>query len=148
MASVLLVMDHPSGHGGLTAGNLQGMRQAPQRTTLTMQSVPFSGGPQLPGQLLPNLPFQPQTPPTPGFTPYHNTGRGYTPPMQLHFKHQAGIPVPHTNIPLQQYVDDVLHHRRASTGEGVARSTLDSQGSQVRPRDIAAVGRTALRLNP
>ncbi|KAK9833641.1 hypothetical protein WJX74_001415 [Apatococcus lobatus] len=128
---------------------MQGMRQAPRRNTLSMHSVPFSDGPQLSGQLLPNLPLQPQpqTSPTPGFTPYHPIGPGYLPPMQLHFKHQAGIPIPHTNIPLQQYVDDVLHHRRGSTGEAVASTPLASQAS-ARPRDIAAVGRTALRLHP
>ena len=133
---------------------VQGGRHAPQRATLTMHSVPLSGGPQLPGsqmagpQLLPNLPLQPQAP---SFTPYHPVGPGHTPPMQLHFKHQAGIPIPHTNIPLQHYVDDVLHHRRGSDvvpgGNVTPRNPVVSQG-HARPRDIAAVGRTALRLNP
>ena len=133
---------------------VQGGRHAPQRATLTMHSIPLSGGPQLPDsqmagpQLLPNLPSQPQAP---SFTPYHPVGPGHTPPMQLHFKHQAGIPIPHTNIPLQHYVDDVLHHRRGSDvvpgGNVTSRNPVVSQG-HARPRDIAAVGRTALRLNP
>lgn len=119
-----------------------------------MHSVPLYGGPGvLPGQLIPNLPFSltPQLQPAsgPGFIPYHQAGPVSAPPMQLHWKHQAGLAIPHTNDPLQRYVDDTLQHRRGPEGRIGAEEVLrpETRGA-VKPRDIAAVGRKALQLNP
>ncbi|KAK9847846.1 hypothetical protein WJX84_003877 [Apatococcus fuscideae] len=129
--------------------SMQALRQHPGRVALAMHHVPLSAGPQLPEQLLPTLPFslpvRPQGPSIPSFTPLQPVGPGCVPPMQLNFKHQAGSSTPHANLPLQQYVDDVLHHRR---DWDTRRGSETAPAHQPAPRGpISAVGHGALRLN-